>query len=244
MSEYKIHTHSMRPELIEQLSIDQWPEFMNHSSVAIEHYPYMYQHYSDFQLYLCNADDKLVGDGLSIPIIWDGTADDLPDGWDAALTAGVNIHKRNIVPTTLCALAATVAVDYLGQGISAHIIEAMKTIAVQHGLKNLLAPVRPSLKSTYPLTPMERYIRWKRDDGMMFDPWLRVHERQNARILKLAPESMRITGTVKEWEAWTKMAFPESGAYIVAGALVPLTIDHEKDEGIYIEPNVWMLHEL
>jgi hypothetical protein len=32
------------------------------------------------------------------------------------------------------------------------------------------------------------------------------------------PESMRITGTVVDWEAWTGMAFPESGDYVLAGA--------------------------
>ena len=38
------------------------------------------------------------------------------------------------------------------------------------------------------------------------------------------------------------MAFPESGAYVVSGALVPIEIDRERDEGVYVEPNVWMVH--
>jgi hypothetical protein len=38
------------------------------------------------------------------------------------------------------------------------------------------------------------------------------------------------------------MAFPESGAYVVPGALVPIEIDRECDEGLYLEPNVWMVH--
>lgn len=243
MSKYTIHTHAQRPELIEQLSIDQWPEFMLHSKVAIEHYPYMYEHYTDFQFYLCNEEDIVVGDGVCIPIKWDGTLEDLPDGWDAALIAGVNGHKTGQKPTTLCALAATVSSKYVGQGISTEIIGAMKKIAAQHDLKNLLAPVRPSLKSLYPLTPIENYVRWKRDDGMLFDPWLRVHERQHAKILKLAPQSMTITGTVKQWQEWTKLTFPESGSYVVRGALAPLNIDCEKDEGVYIEPNLWVLHD-
>jgi hypothetical protein len=51
-----------------------------------------------------------------------------------------------------------------------------------------------------------------------------------------------VTGTVAEWEEWTEMAFPESGAYVVSGALVPIEIDRERDEGVYVEPNVWMVH--
>lgn len=53
---------------------------------------------------------------------------------------------------------------------------------------------------------------------------------------------MVVTGTVAAWEAWTEMRFPESGAYVVPGALVPVTIDHRRDRGQYVEPNVWMRH--
>jgi hypothetical protein len=244
MSKYKIYTHSERPELIQQLSCEPWPEFINHSSVAIEHYPYMYEHYSDFQFYLCNDDDKVVGDGLCIPIYWDATESGLPGGWDAALATGISTHKAQEKPNTLCALAATVAPGHTGKGVSGHIIDAMQIIAKKHDLNCLIAPVRPSLKSSYPLTPFERYIQWKREDGLLFDPWMRVHERRNAKIMKIAPESMRVTGTIKEWQLWTGLTFPESGSYVVTGALSPVVIDCEKDTGIYIEPNIWMRHEI
>jgi 2-iminobutanoate/2-iminopropanoate deaminase len=48
----------------------------------------------------------------------------------------------------------------------------------------------------------------------------------------------------EEWESWTKMRFPESGSYVVPGALEPISINCERDEGIYIEPNVWVRHSL
>ncbi len=38
--------------------------------------------------------------------------------------------------------------------------------------------------------------------------------------------------------------FPESGQYIVPGALNPIEIDCEADRGRYIEPNVWMQHQV
>jgi hypothetical protein len=47
---------------------------------------------------------------------------------------------------------------------------------------------------------------------------------------------------VADWEEWTEMTFPESGAYVVPGALVPVEIDRERNEGVYVEPNVWMVH--
>ena len=46
-----------------------------------------------------------------------------------------------------------------------------------HGLDALIAPVRPTWKERYPLTPIERYVLWRREDGLPYDPWLRTHER-------------------------------------------------------------------
>jgi hypothetical protein len=77
---------------------------------------------------------------------------------------------------------------------------------------------------------------------MHLDPWLRPHERLGAEIVKVAPQSMRVLGTVAEWEDWAEMPFPETGAYVVPGALVPVDIDRGRDEGTYVEPNVWMVH--
>jgi hypothetical protein len=55
---------------------------------------------------------------------------------------------------------------------------------------------------------------------------------------------MHVPGRVDEWEAWAGLRFPESGRYVVPGALVPVEIDREADRGLYVEPNVWMLHSL
>ena len=38
------------------------------------------------------------------------------------------------------------------------------------------------------------------------------------------------------------MRFPESGAYVVPGALQPVVMDLEQNYGVYEEPNVWMHH--
>ena len=121
-------------------------------------------------------------------------------------------------------------------------IRRMAEIGRAHGLDTLVAPVRPTFKHCYPLTPIERYIEWRRPDGALFDPWLRTHERLGAEIARVAPESVRIPGTVAQWEEWTELAFPETGSYVVPGALVPVQIDRERDEGLYVEPNVWMVH--
>ena len=118
----------------------------------------------------------------------------------------------------------------------------MLELARQHDLAALIAPVRPIWKERYPLVPIERYANWRRADGRLFDPWMRVHERLGADVLKPEPCSLRITGTVAEWEEWTRMSFPESGEYWFPGGLAPLTISRDADRGRYWEPNVWMHH--
>jgi hypothetical protein len=120
----------------------------------------------------------------------------------------------------------------------------MRSLAAEHGMNSLVAPVRPTLKSLYPLIPIERYARWQRSDGAPFDPWLRVHWRLGAGYLKAAPEATLITGTRAQWEEWTGMSFPESDEYVVPGALKPVTIDRERDNGPYEDPNIWMRHRI
>jgi hypothetical protein len=118
----------------------------------------------------------------------------------------------------------------------------MSGLARDAGLKQLVAPVRPSFKERYPTTPIERYAGWTRQDGSPFDPWVRVHTRMGARIGPAIPHSLHITGTVGEWESWTDMAFPESGDYVFPAGLATVHIDRGADFGDYWEPNIWIIH--
>ena len=71
--------------------------------------------------------------------------------------------------------------------------KAMKEIGNRNGLSGMIAPVRPSRKCDYPLTPIERYIEWiKPESELPFDPWLRVHARSGAVIIKPCQTAMRI----------------------------------------------------
>lgn len=120
----------------------------------------------------------------------------------------------------------------------------MGDIAVRHGLVHMIAPVRPTRKDRYPITPIERYMTWRRDDGALLDPRLRLYDRLGAGLGPAAPASYRIDGTVKEWESWLGMALPESGEYVFPGGLSPLAVDAESDRCTYSEPNLWMVHNL
>lgn len=242
---YNIYTLEQRPEFRDNsINGAAWPAFMLEDPVANQHWHSLLTTFAPFQFVLCAEDDTLIGMGNAIPVIWDGTIEGLPEGWDAVLEQGVRDREPDRAVNTLSALSITVDPRLQGRGISSLMVQAMRSIAANHGFKNLIAPVRPSLKSRYPLTPIERYITWQQLGGAPFDPWLRVHWKLGARMLKIAPRSMVIPGTVAEWEEWAGMPFPESGTYIVPGALSPVTIDREQDRGVYVEPNVWMRHAI
>jgi GNAT superfamily N-acetyltransferase len=219
-----------------------WPEFMYHDPVLNRLFGRVIDEYAELQFYAWDDERKeVVGAGNAIPAAWDGDAASLPDGGvDAVVEAGFADGAPR--PTVLCALQIVIDPESRGRGLSRRMIERMGEIGRDHGLGTLIAPVRPSLKHRYPLAPMERYLEWRRPDGTHLDPWLRTHERLGAEIAKVARQSMRVPGTIAEWEEWAEMEFPETSAYVVPGALVPVEIDRERDEGLYVEPNVWMVH--
>jgi hypothetical protein len=235
----QIFTVAERPDLEERTGeiVDPWPEFMHHDDVVRHWWPKLYERFPNFQYVLYEPDtDAVLGEGCSVPIRWHD---------DGPLPSGVRAFESaftETAPNALCALLAVVDERYRGQRLSGLIVQGMVEAASRAGLRFVVAPVRPTWKSRYPLTPIEHYIAWRRDDGLPFDPWIRLHHRLGAEILGIAVESMDVRGTVADWENWTGMAFPESGRYVVPGALVPVEIHRERDEGRYVEPNVWMRH--
>ena len=237
----KIATVSERPDLVEaawEQTSDTLPEYNNHGDVLGRYWPRLTEERPEFQFHLVDERERILARVRSIPVRWDGTIGDLPAGIDGAIARGFDEGGANV----LCALVIMIPGQLQGRGLSARAVEAMLEVARRHDLASLIAPVRPSWKERYPLVPIQRYSTWRRPDGLLFDPWMRVHERLGAAVLKPEPRSLRITGTVAEWEEWTAMAFPESGTYWFPGGLATLAVDREADQGSYWEPNVWMRH--
>ena len=237
----RLYSQAQRPELLERRKElgATWDEFMYHDPVSDSYWMRQYDEFADLQLYLVDDDDRLLAESNAVPVPFGPDA--LPDeGWDAALAQAFDGRPARAVS----AIAIVIGVEQRGTGLSGTMLAAMREAVAARGLADLVAPVRPSLKHRYPLTPIERYVTWRREDGRLLDPWLRTHESAGAELVRIAPRSMRITGSVADWESWTALSFPESGAYVVPGALVPVQIDRERDEGVYVEPNVWMHHRV
>jgi GNAT superfamily N-acetyltransferase len=241
MTRMYVATVAERPELTEigwERTRDTLPEYNNHGDVLNRYWGRLTDERPEFQFHLLGGDGDLVARARSIPLRWNGHLDDLPAGIDGAIARGFEERRANV----LCALVIMVPRNRQGHGVSGAAVKAMLGLAQRHGLEALIAPVRPSWKVRYPLVPIERYAAWRRADGFLFDPWMRVHERVGAKVLKPEPRSLRITGRVGEWEEWTGMTFPESGDYWFPGGLAPVSIDRDQDSGAYWEPNVWMEH--
>jgi len=213
---------------------DLWPEFMGHDQIVSTFWPRLYDVYPDFQLWVLD-ERQVIGYACTLPVNWDGVPEQR--GVDWAMTNGVAGE-----PTTLCAIVAALLPPYRGRGVAQVVLQRMAGLAAAHGLDCLIAPVRPTWKERYPLTPIESYTRWRREDGFHYDPWIRTHERVGAEVLSPAPKSMTVTGSRAEWEAWTDLQFPEDGDYVIPGGLVPVRFDGGL--GTYVEPNVWMRHPI
>ncbi|MET8861314.1 N-acetyltransferase [Nonomuraea sp. NPDC004580] len=243
----RITTLAERPEFAATLweMEHTWQEFVLRDPIADLYYPFVTTRHKDHVLV---ADDdaepgRAVARACMVPYAAGG--DGLPDdGWDGVIRAAWLARERGQEPDAVSALEITVRRDLQGHGLSGLMVAAMREHAARLGFRTLVAPVRPNRKHLEPHTPMAEYAFRKRPDGLPHDPWLRVHVRAGAEIVKVAPRSMVVPGTLAEWRAWTGLPFDRTGPVEVPGALTPVHCDVDHDHAVYVEPNVWVTHPL
>ncbi len=225
----------------------RWPRFMLEDPIANLYLAEgRFERFYDFMLVVFDEaqPDKLLGRALSVPFAF-GTDDrpELPDGgWDTVVRWADQDAFTGRTPNTVSALEMTLHPDASGRGVSAWVVEALKENAARQDFRELVAPVRPNQKHREPLTPMRDYVDRTRADGLPTDPWLRTHIRIGGEIVKIAPRSMVVAGTLSEWRAWTGEPFDQDGSVTVPGALVPVHVSLEQNCAVYAEPNVWVRH--
>lgn len=229
-------------EQLDQLFSEGFPTFITSDQLAKQYIGRVQEYFSHLNIVLLDESDFLVAGGWGVPLVWNGETDSLPHGYSESLKRAVENHEANESPNTFVICGGIVRPDLKGQGISTVLIQTLRSLALASDLGQVICPVRPTLKSRYPLISIEKYMRWTRADGSLFDPWVRTHVRAGAKILTTEPSSQTMTGTVEQWETWTGMTFPETGEYVIPDGMSLLKIDREADTGIYIEPNVWVRH--
>ncbi|MDB5376631.1 MAG: hypothetical protein JWR00_1077 [Rubritepida sp.] len=226
-----------------------WPAFMLHDPVAA-----LYFETPHFDRYLDTAfavidpaePGRAVGRAFAVPFVsGEFGRDELPDsGWDGVIRWAHEDQALGRRANALSALEITLLPECRGRGASRVVLDAMRRHAGALGHRQLFAPVRPTAKHLEPFTPMAEYVARRTAEGLPADPWMRVHVRAGGEIVKVAPTSMLIAGTLAEWREWVSLPLEASGAVAIPGALSPLWVSVEQDSAVYVEPNVWFRHSV
>jgi hypothetical protein len=227
-------------DVLEELFAEGFPEFITADAEAEKYIGRVREWFTDLNIMLVDDQQQPVATGWGVPIRWNGELADLPAGYTDTTIRAVQGREQGITPDTFVICGAIVSRSRAGQGLAGELIKALRDLVpVTH---RVIAPVRPTLKPAYPLTPIDTFVQWTREDGAPLDPWLRTHWRLGGKIIATAPSSQIMNGTVAQWENWTGMALPSTGDYIIPRGLSPLHIDRDQDRGHYVEPNVWVRH--
>jgi GNAT superfamily N-acetyltransferase len=241
---FEVVTVAERRDLDEEAGAafrERWPEFIFHDSIPPQYMGRVDKYFGEFNVLLLDQ-RRVAAGGWGVPFVWDGTPEDLPEGYRTALVASVEDHEAGRVANAFSFMAAAVSKRYDKRGLATQVLSALIDRAAAAGLQRIVAPIRPTWKHKYPQFSMAEYAQWIRDDGLSIDPWIRTHQRMGAAILNPAPNSVVVSGTVAEWEAWADMPFPASGSYFVPEALNLVQVDREHDLAIYREDNLWVQH--
>ncbi|MFC3448765.1 Long-chain-fatty-acid--CoA ligase [Amycolatopsis speibonae] len=201
------------------------------------------RHWARYFLIALDDDGVPIARALSVPLTY--PADDRPElpehGWDEAIQWAAHDLMDGRAPDTLCALEVVVAPHLRGTGLSTPMLKALKARAAETGLKRLIVSVRPIGKEDEPDVPMESYAFRRREDGLLADRWLRTHERLGARLIKVCPFAVTISGSIADWRKWAGVELAD-GDNVIPGGIAPVHANVERDCGVYVEANVWMEH--
>ena len=117
-----------------------------------ERWHLLYERFGGFQFWLVDeASDEILAEGNSLPVRLDLA--DLPDrGWEYVVEHATSGEEE---PTLVSAIQVLVDRTQHGGGLSAIMLGEMRRLAQAAGFGDLVAPVRPTLKSRYPLTPSD-----------------------------------------------------------------------------------------
>lgn len=247
----RIASLAERPELAGMLAKfpSAWPTFMYHDPLAELLYSHADRLFAQFCLVAVDSErpDQPVAKAYSVPFAWplDPAAELPAGGWDAVMIRAVDDGLAGRRGTVVSALEITVRPELRGTGLARPMVEALRRNTAQLGFDSLVAPVRPNAKHRHPHLSMAEYLALPGPEaGIPNDPWLRTHVQAGGRIVSVAPRSMTILGSLDDWRGWTGLPFAQTGPVVVPDALVPVRCDVEAGWAVYVEPNVWVHHDL
>ncbi|OQD55689.1 N-acetyltransferase [Streptomyces phaeoluteigriseus] len=246
--EVTVSSLAERPEMLGPVldMPDSRPEFATQDPVGNAHYGRIPTELPQYVLFAQDERGEVLAHAYSVPFALraDGRGELPARGWDQVLVWAFSDLRHGVRPDTVGAISIVVAPHAQGLGLSGRMLAAMRDSARAKGFTEVVAPVRPNAKHLEPHTPIDEYAHRVRDDGLPYDPWLRVRVRAGASIEAVAPASMTVAGSLAEWRRWTGLPFDTRGDIEVPGALVPVRCEPDRDCAVYVEPNVWLRHPL
>jgi hypothetical protein len=239
-----MHTAAERPDLwdrgIESATV--WLEYNLHGDILNRWWGHLEEELADYQFVIYDdVTDQVVAEGHTGPFRWDGQPHSLPLGIDAVLELIFTQHRAGETPNTLCPGGRDTSAEP-GQrdGVTAVDRDAHdRHPSAAHPLCRSCPAVAEGALPTDPHRAVRHLAPRRSPTVRPLDARARAPRRTVGPPL---PQSLLITGTVEDWEAWTSMAFPESGEYTFPEGLATLAIDRQANRGTYWEPNVWMIH--
>ncbi len=197
---------------LEALFAEGFPNFITADREVKKYIGRVRECFPQLDVMLVDESDEPVATGWGVPISWSEETDDLPTSFADVLCRSVEIHETLADADTFVICGGVVHPERKGSGVAGELITALCAIGETHGLTRVVAPVRPTRKHLYP------------------------------QVIAMAPAAQVMTGTVSEWEAWTDLAMPVSGEYVIPQGMSVLRVERDADLGTYVEPNVWLRH--
>lgn len=195
----------LRPQVFSEAFRAAWPAFMQHDPAADLFFasPHLDACLDTaFAVVEPARPDAAVGRAFAVAFAFGDAPDrmELPDaGWDGVVRWAHADRALGRPANALSALEITLLPSHRGRGASRVVLDAMRDHARALGCRHMFAPVRPTAKHLEPFTPMGEYAGRRAADGLPADPWLRVHVRAGGTVVKVAPTSMVVPGSVADW---------------------------------------------
>lgn len=244
----RVFTLAERPELATRWrELDEaWPAFIHFDPNGLF---YRLPGHEPDTLVAVDERDEVVARAAGVRFRLPRTADGAPveppdDGLAEVVRWAAHDRVSGREPDVVATVEVTVHRRARGQGVGTRMLAALRDHARRRGFDAMLAPVRPVGKADEPHAPLAEYVARRREDGLPADPWLRTHVRLGGAVVRPAPYSTVVPGTLAQWRDLTGLPFDRSGPVVVPGALVPVLADLTHDYAVYVEPNVWVRHDL
>lgn len=244
-STYQQYTLRQMPylyRLMLEVHLSTWPRYFEGSSYVNKYWHRLYSEFSEYQFCLLDAASQVAAVANGIPLYWDGSLENVPGGWDAAIELAFTQHEQGINPNTLLGLAGAIPKTHQGKGLSSEIVRGFRKLAKIYGLAQFLGPVRPVGMFEQGIQDVTTWAKACDKAGLPLDYWLRVHTRMGAKIVGVALESQRVEGTLAQWQEWTQQQWQYSGEYLLPTTLQAIHVDIEKNSAYYYDPSIWVAH--